>query len=382
MTGPLDFVRPAYGRASLAELLPSALAVLGVPAAPDPLGLVARLDGVRRIAVLVVDGLGSYQIPLATPHAPTLADLAPAATQLTSVFPSTTPAGLASIGVGATPGAHGLLAFTVNVPGTARVLNHTQWWDDPDPAVWQPLPSRLAVARAAGVAVTMVSRPEYAGTGLTRAVWRGGDYRAARDADALVSGMLDGLAARGRALVVGYHPSVDAAGHRFGVDSPEWRAAVWELDGLLTRLVEGLPGDAALLVTADHGQLDVPDEGRYDIDADPRLSAGLRVVAGEPRVRYLHTLPGATADVIASWREVLGVDAWVAPREEVVEAGWFGPVPAAHLGRIGDVVVVSHGLSAVLATAHEPESVAKLVAYHGSYTAVEMLVPLVVIRAV
>lgn len=382
MTSPFDVVRPAYGRASLAELLPSVLAVLGVPAAPDPLGLTARLDGVRRIAVLVVDGLGSYQIPLATPHAPTLADLAAAATDLTSVFPSTTPAGLASIGTGAVPGAHGLLAFTVNVPGTDRVLNHTQWWDDPDPAVWQPVPTRLEAARAAGVAVSVVSRPEYAGSGLTVAAWRGGDYRAAADPEALTAGVLEGLAAEGRALVVGYHPSVDTAGHRFGLASPEWRAAVSELDVLLTRLVEGLPADAALLVTADHGQLDVPGEGRYDVDADPRLSAGLRLVAGEPRLRYLHTLPGARDDVVAAWRAVLGADAWVAPREEVVEAGWFGPVPDAHLGRIGDVVVVSHGLSAVLATAREPETVAKLVAYHGSYTAAEMMVPLIVVRGV
>ena len=70
---------------------------------------------------------------------------------------------------GTVPGAHGLLAFTVNVPGTDRVLNHTQWWDDPDPAVWQPVPSRLAVARAAGVAVRVVSRPEYARSGLSGA---------------------------------------------------------------------------------------------------------------------------------------------------------------------------------------------------------------------
>lgn len=380
--GPLDVVRPAYGRNSLAELLPSVLAVLGVPAAPDALGLAARLAGVRRIAVLVVDGLGSYQMPLATPHAPALAEVARAATDLTSVFPSTTPAGLASIGAGAVPGAHGLLAFTVNVPGTDRVLNHTQWWDDPDPAVWQPVPTRLEVARAAGVAVSMVSRPEYAGSGLTVAAWRGADFRPAPDAGTLVDGMLAGLAADRRALVVGYHPTVDSAGHRFGLRSPEWRAAVSELDRLLTRLVEGLPADAALLVTADHGQLDVPGEGRYDLDADPRLSAGLRLVAGEPRVRYLHTLPGARDDVVAAWRAVLAADAWVAPREEVVEAGWFGPVPDAHLGRIGDVVVISHGLCAVLATAREPETVAKLVAYHGSYTAAEMIVPLIVVRAV
>ncbi len=61
--------------------------------------------------------------------------------------------------------------------------------------------------------------------------------------------------------------------------------------------------DAALLVTADHGQLNVPVEHRFDLDADPRLRAGVRLVAGEARVRYLHTEPGATADVVAAWSE-------------------------------------------------------------------------------
>jgi hypothetical protein len=149
---------------------------------------------------------------------------------------------------------------------------------------------------------------------------------------------------------------------------------------VLARLVDGLPSDAALLVTADHGQLDVPAEGRFDIDTDPRLSAGVRVVAGEPRVRYAHTLPGARDDVLAAWRSVLGDAAWVVSREEAVAAGWFGPVPEAHLARVGDVVAACHDRAVVLATAHEPESVAKMIAFHGSYTAVEMTVPLLVVR--
>ena len=47
-------------------------------------------------------------------------------------------------------------------------------------------------------------------------------------------------------------------------------------------------------------------QARFDVGVDPRLATGLRVVAGEPRVRYLHTLPGATADVISAWRAILG----------------------------------------------------------------------------
>ncbi|WBB67253.1 nucleotide pyrophosphatase/phosphodiesterase family protein [Micromonospora sp. WMMD812] len=379
---PLAIVAPRYGDGSLADVLPSALAVLGVPGATDRLGLTARLAGVRRVAVLLVDGLGWYQIPTAAPYAPTLAGLAASVGRpLTSGFPSTTPTSLVTLGTGAAPGAHGVLGFTVRVPDTDRVLSHIEWAADPDPQRWQPVPTQLERARAAGVAVTVVSRPEFGGSGLTVAANRGGDYRGAAGVDALAATMLAALTAgTGPTLVSGYHPDLDRHGHLTGVDSPPWRVAAGEVDTLLARLVDGLPSDAALLVTADHGQLDVPAGHRFDLDTDPRLRAGIRVVAGEPRVRYLHVAPGAVDDVVAAWSAVLGDTARVRTRDEAVASGWFGPVPEEHLARIGDVVVTCNDTYAVLATRSESPLASRLVAYHGSDTAAEMTIPLLVVR--
>jgi hypothetical protein len=381
----LSEVRPRYGAGSLADIMPSVLAILGVPGADDRLGLRPALDGVRRVAVLLVDGLGAHQLPLAAPHAPTLADLYTGrlgrAIELTSGFPSTTPTSLVSLGTGAVPGAHGVLGFRLNVPGTARVLNHVDWRGDPDPAVWQPVATQLERAAAAGVVVTAVTRPEFAGSGLTTASSRGGTFVGASGVEGLAEKMLAALR-RGDAptLVSGYHPDLDKVGHLFGVDSQPWRAAASEVDRLVTKLAEGLPSDGALLVTADHGQLNVPVDQRFDLDTDLQLRAGIRVVAGEPRVRYLHTHPGARDDVIAAWRSILGEAAWVVPREEAVAAGWFGPVPEAHLHRIGDVVAACRGRYAVLATKTDNPIEGSLVAYHGSWTAAEMMIPLLLIR--
>ncbi|MGN9765108.1 alkaline phosphatase family protein [Micromonospora sp. SD12] len=382
VTDPLEIVGPRYGDASLADVLPAALAVLGVPGAADPLGLRAALPGVRRIAVLLVDGLGWHQIPTAAPYAPTLAGLAATAgRQLTSGFPSTTPTSLVTLGTGAAPGVHGVLGFTVRVPGTDRVLNHIEWAADPAPLRWQPVRTQLERARAAGVAVTVVSRPEFGGSGLTLAANRGGDYRGASGVDALAERMLAALAAgAGPTLVSGYHPDLDRHGHLTGVDSAPWRIAAAEVDRLLARLVDGLPPDAALLVTADHGQLDIPAGHRFDLDTDPRLRPGLEVVAGEPRVRYLHVTPGAVDDVVAAWSAVLGDAARVRTRDEVVAAGWFGPVAEEHLLRIGDVVVICNATYAVTASRSEPPAVSRLVAYHGADTAAEMTIPLLVVR--
>jgi hypothetical protein len=386
--GDLDPVAPRYGEASLADLMPGVLASLGVPGAADPLGLAAgALAGVTRVAVLLVDGLGHHQLPLAAPHAPTLADVvagrlpgASAAT-MTAGFPSTTPTSLATLGTGAPPGAHGLVGFTVKVPGRLRVLNHIEWVEDPDPLRWQPLRTQFERAAEAGVTVRVVSRPEFEASGLTVAAYRGGSYRGVADVDTAALAMIGALTeGEGPALVYGYHPDVDKAGHRYGVDSPQWREAVADVDRLLTRLVDGLPPGAALVVTADHGQLNVPATHRFDLDSDRRLRAGVWAVAGEPRVRYLHTRKRAVADVVATWRGVLGDAAWVAPREEVVAAGWFGPIGEDHLRRVGDVVVICRDRYAVLATARERPMVAKLIAFHGSSTALEMMIPLLIVR--
>jgi hypothetical protein len=378
-------VRPAYGTGSLADLLPSVSAVLGVPGAADTLGLGQHLEGVDRVAVLLVDGLGTYQLPVAAPYAPVLTELAAGAGghagSLTTGFPSTTPVSLVTVGTGVPPGAHGVLGFTTMRPD-GRVLNHIQWTDDPEPAAWQPVPTRFETASAAGVAVAQVSRPEFEGSGLTVSAYRGAAFRGSSDGATLADEMLAALSApAGPAIVHGYHGDLDKCGHLYGVDSDYWRLAATGVDELLDRLVHGLPPRSALLVIADHGQLNVPVEARFDMADRPELSAGVAAVAGEPRVRYLHVTPGAAADVMATWKAVMGDAAWVMTRDEVIDGGWFGPVPADHRSRVGDVVVVCQDRAIALAGGWEPPPVGRLIAYHGSVTATEMTVPLLVARA-
>ncbi|MCO8276130.1 alkaline phosphatase family protein [Actinoplanes sp. TRM 88003] len=371
-------VRPAYGSGSLADVLPSVSAVLGVPGAHDALGLGAELDGIERVAVLLVDGLGAHQIPIITPYAPVLADLAGRGRTLTAGFPSTTPVSLVTLGTGVPPGAHGVLGFTVRRPD-GRVLNHIQWKHDPDPAQWQPVPTRFQLAAAAGVEVTVVNKPEFEGSGLTVSAYRGATYAPA--AGALADHMLAALsAATGPALVYGYHADLDHVGHGDGVDSPRWRAAARDVEALLDHLVHGLPPRSALLVVADHGQLNVPNDARYDMADIPELRDGVVGVAGEPRVRYLYAAPGGLDDVRAAWQGVLGDAAWVLTRDEAIDAGWFGPVPADHRDRIGDLAVIAQGRAITLAGGWEPPSIGRLIAYHASVTAAEMEIPLLIAR--
>ncbi|GAA1523091.1 alkaline phosphatase family protein [Dactylosporangium maewongense] len=381
--GPLDPVAPRYGQASLAEVMPSVLSVLGMPYERDALGLGAALAGVDRVAVLLLDGLGWHQLGVAAPHAPTITDFLGGrlgtARSITAGFPSTTPVSLVTLGTGAPPGAHGIVGIVLNQPGTDKLVNHLHWEDQPDPAQWQPLPTAFTRAGNAGLAPTVVSNPKFERTGLSVSAYRGARFGAGIAYDEVAASML--FALRSSRLVYGYLPDVDRAGHDFGIGTGEWRTAVADADRLLTRLVDGLPPNSALVVTADHGQVDIPADRRLDLDQDTRLRAGVAVVAGEPRVRYLHAVPGAHDDVIATWRGVLGDRATVLSRDEAVAGGWFGPIPQQHLARVGDVVVICHERWAIMATEHEPLRYTKMVAFHGSSTAAEMQIPLLVVRS-
>lgn len=360
----------------ITEVIPSAVAVLGAQGFTDTLGIGERVGPVNRLAVLLVDGLGHHLLPRAARSAPLFADVvagtAGAAQQLRCTLPSTTPTSLVSLGTGTAPGAHGILGFTVNVPGTERVLTHILWRDDPDPGAWQPVPT---VYERAGIDSSVVLPAGFEGSGLTEAAYRGARFVGLADGAGLADAMLATLRAH-TGLVVGYTARVDTAAHVHGIASPRWADAARATGELIERLVAGLPDDAALLVTADHGGLDIGWSSRLDIAADPRLSAGLRIVAGEPRFRHLHTRPGAACDVHAAWTEVLGDDGAVYLRDEAVAAGLFGPVAPAHLPRIGDVVAVCNNDLVVMASGHEPPEVSKLVGFHGATSDAETAIPL------
>jgi hypothetical protein len=369
---------------SITDILPSAFAVLGLPG-PDPLDLAERVGAARRIVLVLVDGLGYHLLPRAAASSAFFADVHAGRIghldRLECTLPSTTPTSLVSLGTGVLPGEHGILGFTLNIPGTDRVLTHIFWRDDPPPQRWQPVPTVFALGAAAGIRSSVVLPAMFAGSGLTRSAYGGAGFIGLGKGDDHVAAVGHALDT-GASFVYAYTSAVDTAAHAHGIASRQWADAVAGTGRLLERLIAALPRDTALLITADHGGLDVPaGAARIDMAADPRLTAGVRVVAGEPRFRYLHTEPGAAEDVRAAWTSVLGPAADVLSRDEAVASGLFGSVRAEHLLRVGDVVVISRAETAILASGYEPPEVAKLVGFHGARTPEETAIPLLTFAA-
>ena len=362
---------PGYGENSLADLGASLLAALGLVREANPL----RLPAADRVCVLVVDGLGWELLREHQAAAPFLSELAVSGRPLTAGFPAMTATSLTSLGTGTPPGQHGVLGYLVAVPGEGRLLNTLRWDSRVDPVSWQPGPTIFERAAAAGIAGFHVAHPAVLRTGLSAAALRGAEGVAAGTLGALAAQAAAVLRRSDRALAFVYHGQLDSTGHVFGCSSDAWRYHLGQVDRLAEQLAGALPPGTALYVTADHGMVDVPPQDRTDADAVPGLRDGVALLGGDARSRHVYAEPGAAADVLAAWREVLGHRAWVVSRDEAIAEGWFGPVVPRVVPRIGDVVAASTATSAIVATRAEPLESA-LIGMHGSLTLAEQAVPL------
>jgi hypothetical protein len=222
-----------------------------------------------------------------------------------------------------------------------------------------------------------VSKAEFEGSGLTRAALRGGRFTGSYAMGDLAAGMIDGLTGPGPRLCYGYHADLDAIGHGYAPGSLSWRLQLNQVDRLAAQIAEHLPSDAVLAVTGDHGMVEV--DHLVDADTEPGLRSGVHLVGGDPRSRHVYVESGAHGDVLAAWRDVLGDGAWVVSGEQAIADGWFGPVDDAMRSRIGDVVAAARGTTAIVCPGAEP-LISKLPGQHGSLTADEQLVPLLIVR--
>ncbi|MBS1673714.1 MAG: alkaline phosphatase family protein [Actinobacteria bacterium] len=357
---------------------PSLRSITGV--AQDLLG---SLDGVgdvlpsaRSVVLVVIDGLGAIALRGHAGHARRLSAAMTKKDVLSSVFPSTTAAALTSLLTGADPGAHGLVGYEVRDPATGLIVNQLSGWEKArvDPLSWQRIPTVFETAVAAGRPAFAVGMKEYAGSGFSAATLRGAAFFSERTAAERVELALSLADEHDGALVYCYLPEVDKAGHKHGMDSLEWVAALEEVDAAVpTRIPDGV----GVLVTADHGMVDVPRTRHLIVDQGSPMQTGVAAIAGEPRMLHVYLDdPGRTDEAAGVWASGVEGAADVLTREQAVSAGLLGARPTIEaLARAGDLIVPARGLWALYDGAAEDQRSQGMIGQHGSLSPEEQRVP-------
>ncbi len=367
---------PNRDRISLADVLPSCLAAL------QSVENRMQLPPVTRAIIVLVDGLGAAALKARAGHARTLVGALNSRATIDSVFPTTTASALATLTTGTAPGQHGLVGYSVLDAANDRLVNQLSGWDAGlDPLTWQRQRTVFEHATELGFQAVAVGPARYRDSGFTQAVLRGARYRVAASIADRFEAARNWLREPGATgLLYLYVPELDVAAHAKGWESPEWTQRLDEVDAAARSLVGALGPTDGLLVTADHGAVDVPAHSHVLIDSAPELVAGVRFVGGEPRCLQLYfegDLDAAGRDaLIRLWRESESDRAWVATRAEAIEAGWFGDVAPEVEPRIGDLLIAARKNVAYYDTRTSKPSGRAMIGQHGSWSPAELRIPL------
>lgn len=361
------------GDISLPDIIPAALGALDpsfADARPD-LSERLGLKSCSAVVIILVDGLGLYPLVQHLGHARTLRAFRDDIQTAYSVVPSTTAAGITACGTGQYPGSTRMVGYSVF--HDEQLFNLLAFTDGIDPHSWQECPTFFEKLDDVGIGSATILPAKFAGSGLTSAALRGAEFVPATRWDDRCEAAISQLR-KGKKLVYLYWSDIDATGHAHGTDSSAWSDALEDFDAGLGNFLKKIPQDIRVLLTADHGMINVDFAQLIDVANTPALREGVRVSAGETRAVHVHCELGADPEVVRQrWQDVLGERAWVVDQTDLAQLIGDGP----GLALTGDFVAFSRGRGGLVDSRTQSAGAMALVGVHGSLTPEEMLIPLI-----
>lgn len=333
----------------------------------------------KRSIVVMVDGLGSQNLKAGAGHAPTLQQALNRSKPISCGFPSTTATSLTSFGTGLTAGQHGFVGYKLLDRSSGKSFNLLNGWDSVATAeAWQPNETIAQRAIAEGVNAFFIGPKAYEGSAFTAAIMRGTEYLAGKtiadrfdQASKLLASHKDSF------ICYLYVPELDQVAHAQGAASNKWLTELEELDSQVRQLSSRLGKSDGLILTADHGIVDVPAHKQVYLDAIDVDWSRVREVAGEPRVNFIYLNDPEIANEFASaLQEAIGDVGLALTRAAVIDAGWYGKAAQVAIERMPDIFVLATKNVAFYHRGYAPAASLNMIGQHGGLSSAEMTVPL------
>ena len=380
-----SLIRPGEGRATTVDLIRALYRLCGatgIPANAHVRALEQAIGVHDHYLFVIIDGLGSEiagrcggEFLTAHRHQ-----------ELRPVFPSTTAAAMTTFATATWPAEHGvtswwiyleehdvsatILPFVERYSGESLLLRGVEPFSAfPTPSLW----TRLAHAPTQII-------PEEIADSVYSQYMTGGERKLgyASPEEAFDLARQDIAESLAPTLTWLYLPGVDGKAHVHGVESEEVAREVELYETLLEETVVQLDGKARIIVTADHGLADVPDEARHQLTADDPLLDLLKVPpTGEPVVPIFHVKAGRADQFAREFRARFSKHFALLTLSEVEELRLLGPDPLAPVteARLGDFVGIALHPATLNYQANSGGS-SGFRAYHAGLSPREMSVPL------
>ncbi len=383
---------PDYNGGSLVNLMSTLIQATGGESPVYPALRTVDIDMVRdhrRIVLLVIDGLGHRYLKRSG-HQSCLREHLH--TRMTSVFPSTTASAITTCLTGDAPQQHaitGWFMYFKELDTVMTVLRGVRRAGGPERCGQgtdlRRLFNQRSVFNRISIPSVVVAPQEIAHSEFNLAH----QGKAALHAYATLAQLFETtaravVAEPSRRYVYSYWPGLDRVAHEFGIDGPEAAAHFDEIDRLFQWFLERIRGTGTLVVvTADHGMIDVPAGGVIDLNDHPRLAQTLRLpLCGEPRVAYCYPRPERRDDFVHYVRETLCDCVELHRSRDLIDRGFFGLGPPHRMlwERVGDYTLIMKDRF-VIKDWLPGETRHVQVGVHGGTSGAEMYVPVIVVPA-
>lgn len=353
----------------IANLPNSILRKFGVTPVGDTLPLLDRyLDkDYRNIVVILLDGMGKAILERHLKENGAFRSHLAGIYQ--SVFLSTTVAATTSVMSGLQPCEHSWLGWECYYPQVDQNVTvffstvqgtDIQAADYNVPRTITPYVSILDRLNSAGIRATMLSpfTEPYP-----------------PDTEALCDAIRDLCRKPGKQYIYAYWNQPDGLLHRFGCASDPVHEALAEMEEVIRKLADELE-DTLIVVTADHGHIDTNHVMLQEYPA--LLDCLVRLPSLEPRVLNLFVKDGKKAFFEKEFNRLFGDQFLLLPMEEVLERKLLGTgnPHKQFRGMLGDYLALALSNMTIYFKNEPPEH--RWVSTHGSVTADEMLIPLIV----
>lgn len=197
-------------------------------------------------------------------------------------------------------------------------------------------------------------------------------------------GVIEGAATckNERNYVYAYWPEFDSMAHSKGVGSEDVAQHFAEFDAAFGRFVRSMQGtDTKIIVTADHGFVDIPASGVIQVSDHPLLADTLVLpLCGEQRFAFCYVHPEKSDRFREYVMAELSHAVELYKSTDLIKQGWFGlgephPELASRVGHYAMVMRPGYKIrDRVLG-----EKPKRHIGVHGGVSPEEMLVPLVVV---
>jgi hypothetical protein len=360
------------GVLSLADVFPSCLSSLGSLGLPNPLKLASCTTSI----VVMIDGLGSLQLDSAKAHARFMSGLQ-SKEKIVSVFPSTTASALSSLVTGALPGQHGILGYKIRDPHSGLILNQLTEIDKVSTTPWLLQPLLCDEELRQKIPFTVIGHSRFASSPLTQLLYQGARYISENNVDKRIDKAITTADTTGGLCLI-YISELDEIAHKEGFQSSPWSQCLESIDAAIKNLVSQVSSGTGILITADHGIVDIPTT-HHVLLGDQTVFDSVVAWGGEPRCVQLFVSEGADADdVLNSLKTLQLPHVSFFSQSEVIASNVFGELNSGAQQRLGDIFAIAHDGFALYNLRDAKLGGRSMVGQHGGLTDQEMCIPCLV----